>query len=259
MNYYEDHSRVSNSMLGVLKKSAELYYLRYVLGIDKQKDTPEIKLGRFVHALILEPDTVTDKYACVPKVDRRTKDGKAIYERIVCEHQGKELIDYESWQQAMQMAEAVRNHGECKQVFRSQYDVELELTFNLFDTPCKSKLDLFNPSRNLILDVKTIADSSQESFEYSVRKYGYCRQAAIYSKAVELLYNVRPRFIFAVVSSSEPYIAACYEPDSVFLDIGLHEASKLLDELRRRTEQNDWTSDYAKGVNVLSPSKYHFS
>ena len=259
MNYYSDHSRVSNSMLSLLKESPELYHRRYVLGLDERQPTPQMKLGSLVHALILEPETVPEKYACVPKVDRRTKEGKAIYERIVCEHQGKELIDYESWEQAMKMAEAVTNHGECKQVFRSQCDVELELTFDLFDTPCKSKLDLVHHSRTLILDVKTTSDVSPRAFASSVANYGYHRQAAMYSQAVELLYGVRPRFVFACVSTSEPYIAACYELDAVAVDTGLAEVCQLIEELRTRTEHNDWTSDHAKGVNVLSLPKYYFN
>ena len=259
MNYYQDHSRVSNSMLSLLKECPELYHRRYILGIDDRQPTANMKLGSLVHALVLEPETVTSRYACVPKIDRRTKEGKAIYERIICEHQGKELVDYEVWEQAMRMAEAVTNHPECKQVFRSACDVELELSYELFGAACKSKLDLVHQSRQLVLDLKTSGDVSPRAFSSSVATFGYHRQAAMYTAAVERLYAVRPRFVFACVSTSEPYIAACYELDSVAIDTGVGEIAQLIDELRTRTEHNDWTSDHAKGVNSISLPKYYFS
>ena len=259
MNYYSDHSRISNSMLSLLKKCPELYHRRYILGIDDRQPTAEMKLGSLVHALVLEPEEVTSRYACVPKIDRRTKGGKAIYERIVCEHQGKDLIDYEVWDQAMRMAEAVTNHSECKQVFRSACDVELELSYELFDMPCKSKLDLVHQSRQLVLDLKTTSDVSPQAFASSVATFGYHRQAAMYMTAVELLYGVRPRFVFACVSTSEPYIAACHELDAVAIDTGVGEIAQLIEELRTRTEHNDWTSDFAKGVNSIPLPKYYFS
>jgi exodeoxyribonuclease VIII len=90
-------------------------------------------------------------------------------------------------------------------------------------------------------------------------KFGYHRQQAFYSEAIKQTYGEEFRFLFAVVETKEPYNTAVYELDSASVDAGRQEINLLLDELERRTRDNDWTPEYSKGIVPLTLPRWYRS
>jgi hypothetical protein len=260
-NYHSDRSRISNSQLSRLKESPKLYYQEYVLG-KRGKATLAMLRGSMVHTLVLEPHLYPEIYAIAPKCDRRTKVGKEVYAEFEKTAHCFEVVAEEQHNEAELIANAILSHAEfakCMSMIDEWAVVEKRIDFDWQGTPCRCKPDLLLPKHKLCVDLKTTADATPEGFAKSVASYGYHRQQAFYQHAIEQHYGEEFRFLFAVVETSEPYNAAVYELDAASVDAGRQEINLLLDELDRRTRDNDWTPEYSKGIVPLTLPRWYRS
>jgi hypothetical protein len=160
------------------------------------------------------------------------------------------------------IANAILSHAEfatCMSMIDEWAVIEKRIDFDWQGTPCRCKPDLLLPKHKLCVDLKTTADATPEGFAKSVASYGYHRQQAFYSEAIKQTYGEEFRFLFAVVETSEPYNAAVYELDAASVDAGRQEINLLLDELERRTRDNDWTPEYSKGIVPLTLPRWYRS
>ena len=112
----------------------------------------------------------------------------------------------------------------------------------------KCKIDFVCPSERLIIDLKTTSDPSPYAWSWSAEDFGYHRQAAIYSDAMQAKHGEPFRFLFGVVRSKEPYEAAVYELDAESIQRGRVEYEALIEEYIDRKAKNDWLSDWQRGV-----------
>lgn len=256
-DYFKDHGRISNSALSLLKRSPELYHRRYIAGVWDDEETDAMKLGSLVHCLVLEKHTLDERYAIAPKVDRRTKKGKATWAGFVADSQGKTLVDQEQFDEACIMAANIEKHEAVAPLLSIDYYAEHVIKFEFEGLLAKCKQDYLAKSGQVVLDIKTTKDASPEEFARSVAVYGYHRQAAFYRHAVEQTFGVVPRFVFACVQSSDPYLVACYELDEAAIDVGRIELCGLVEELNQRHASNDWSSEFTKGINVLSLPRWY--
>ena len=72
------------------------------------KETPAMKLGTATHCAILEPERFDIEYIEAPYIDRRTKDGKALWSEL--EQSGKIVLTHEEYSNVTSMAKAVSEH-----------------------------------------------------------------------------------------------------------------------------------------------------
>lgn len=256
-DYYKDFGRISNSMLSLLKRSPELYHRKYIAGIDDEEKSDAFAIGSLVHCMVLEKDNLDERYAVCPKVDRRTKEGKATYAQFAAASEGKEVVDQETFDEACLMAASIERHEVVKPLLAAPRFTEYAINFEIGNQPTKSRLDLGLADGSVILDIKTTKDVTPDEFARSVVAYGYHRQAAFYKEAVRQHFGTTPRFIFACVQSSFPYLTGCYELDDAAIDIGWIEIQGLLEELQQRHAANDWSSEFTKGINVLSLPRWY--
>lgn len=262
-DYHSDRSRVCNSQLSLLKESPKQYYAEYVLG-KRREQTAAMLRGSMVHTLVLEPEKYAEQYALAPQCDRRTKEGKLTWQKFIefAERDKLTLVTDEQHNEAEQIANAVLSHPEfskCMSMIDEWSAIEKRIDFYWDDIASRCKPDLILPKHKLCVDLKTTADASPEGFAKSVASFGYHRQQAFYSEAIKQHYGEEFRFIFAVVETSEPYNTAVYELDAASVDAGRQEINLLLDELERRTRDNDWTPEYSKGVRPLALPRWHRS
>lgn len=259
-SYHNDTSRISNSMLSLLKQSPTLFYRRYILG-QTSEPSDAMRLGSYLHAMVLEPETLTARFAIMPKVDRRTKEGKEQWSRFQEMNKGLEWVTQDQHDQAERLANVVLNHETFAQhadrIGKSVIEGRIDFTFNEY--PCRCKPDMVDVESGVCWDLKTAKGASPKAFATSVVDYGYHRQAAFYHAALQQKYGKEFRFLFMVVETSEPYEAAIYELDEDAIEQGEAELSALLDEYRLRMASNDWTPEFSKGVNRLSLPKWYRS
>ena len=93
--YHADTTRLSNSMLSVLKKSPQEFHGRYIAKtMPHPQPTESMSLGSCVHCLTIEPLEVMNRFVIKPNgIDRRTKEGKAQWAELQALAVGKEIID----------------------------------------------------------------------------------------------------------------------------------------------------------------------
>jgi exodeoxyribonuclease VIII len=256
--YHADLSRISNSMLSVLKKCPQEFEGRYITKtIPHPKATEAMALGHVVHCLSIEPTEYSNRFIVMPKMDRRTNAGKAAYEEFQSLADGKEIVTKEDAGTAMACTKALLKHDQLGPLFSRKAIVEKRINFVCNDVDMRCKPDMVLPDLKLIVDVKTTSDASPSGFSKSIGSFGYARQASLYRDAVAYEYGVDCRFLFAVVCTNAPYEVACYELTEEALFAGGEEAVGLLDEYKARCESNNWLPAWSSGIVPIGLPRWY--
>ena len=260
---YHAIKALSNSSLSVLKESPTKFYKRFITGEMKGQETDAMLLGSAVHMLALEPERFDAEYriesgpfnATTGKpFGRDTKKFEAWLDEEKNLDDRKILIKSE-FENSLAIAKAFQSHptiaaimaSRAEKLFESEYGLQYEGSCN-FRVDLKCKIDFVCPSERLIIDLKTTSDPSPYAWSWSAEDFGYHRQAAIYSDAMESKYGEPFRFLFGVVRSKEPYEAAVYELDAESINRGRSEYEALIEEYVDRKAKNDWLSEWQRGV-----------
>lgn len=255
---------VSNSMLNVLARSPQEFYQRFIEETwTEGEPTKALALGSALHCKVLEPEWFSERYIMAPRVDGRTKEGKAARAALAEAAGGRTIIDEDTHELVAAMARSIDQHDDAVELLRnSEYRV---IETSIYWSQCGVNLagtpDLVcavgSADRNVIVDVKTTQDASPEAFASSVAKFGYHRQAAMYCRGVDEAYGAACRFIFIAVCSNPPHDVGVYELSMAAIDQGAAEVVTLLEEYKRRKETHDWKSAWSRGVIELSLPRWY--
>ena len=104
---------LSSSQLKSMAISPAHFYGAHVDPLrPEREDTPQFKLGRLVHTVVLEPDKYVMDYAVIPDgLNLRTKAGKAELAEYEADHAGKEMVKAADVELAFRMRDAVMEHS----------------------------------------------------------------------------------------------------------------------------------------------------
>ena len=262
MSDYHAIKALSNSSLSVLKRSPTEFYKRFITGEMKSQETDAMLLGSAVHMLALEPERFDAEYVVLdgpinPQTDKPYgRDTKKFTQWLDAEmmQQCRKILIREEFANSMAIAKAFQSHpviaaimaSRAEKLFESEYAMQYEINNGTVDLKCK--IDFVCPAERLIIDLKTTSDPSPYAWGWSAEDFGYHRQAAIYSDAMQAKYGEPFRFLFGVVRSKEPYEAAVYELDSESIQRGRSEYEALIAEYIDRKASNDWLSEWQRGV-----------
>ena len=254
-DYYSDR-RLSNSKLTCLAQDPRKFKALYVDNPPtwKQPDNDAFVFGHAVHCLALEPNEFGNRFAVAPKVDRRTAQGKNDWAQFVSDSEGKELLDDQTYEDALDCVQALNNHAEYAAIMEQPKEVEVPISFEFLGHDFKCKPDAVIHSMRTILDVKTIRDASPSAWEWEAPEHGYHRQAVLYQKALEAETGHHYRFVFAIVEKPTPSTrgleptVALYEMNSQAMDAGIESLRSLVYEYEQRLENDDWKRSYSKGI-----------
>ena len=263
MSDYHAIKALSNSSLSVLKRSPTEFYRRFVTGEMKGQETDAMLLGSAVHMLALEPERFDAQYVVLdgpinPQTGkpygRDTKKFESWLFDSALIGNGRTMLIREEFANSMAIAQSFQAHPEimaimasrAEKLFESEYAMEYETNAGKVDLKCK--IDFVCPSERLIIDLKSSHDPSPYAWSWHAEDFGYHRQAAIYSDAMEAKYGEPFRFLFGVVRSKEPYEAAVYELDAESINRGRSEYEALIAEYVDRKAKNDWLSEWQRGV-----------
>ena len=187
-----------------------------------KKREDHFELGKAVHTLVLEPERFRDDVYVMPKLDRRTTEGKK--EAIIHEamSRGKTLIDEKDYEIAVKMSESIfRNLPWIKSALK---DANIEESFFWVDeesgAQLKSRPDAY--TEDYYIDLKTTSKAASISdFTRSISTYSYHMQAAMAREALHKLKGIKySHFIYVVVEESYPYLSAAFCLDDDFLQKG---------------------------------------
>jgi hypothetical protein len=258
VDYYASRS-LSHSKLSCLAQNPMEFKMRYVDDPPTlpPKESDAFAFGHAVHCLALEPESFSDRFFVLPKIDRRTKEGKAAYAEIQEASKSKTLLDGDDYADAIACVQALNNHAEFATIMSQPKRVEVPFEFDLFGHRFKAKPDCIIDSMKLIIDIKTTDDASPHRWQWSAVDYGYHRQAWIYQKAIEAACGAEYRFIFAVVEKPKPSTrgipptVALYVPDPFTVEMGEQDVYTLVQDYEHRQHIGWWQQYYSNGIVPL--------
>lgn len=252
MQEYFSRNELSNSDLGLIKKSIEHYLRKF----DAREDSEALKFGSAFHSFILENDKFFQNYVVAPKFDKRTKQGKEDFALFESENAGKNLIDESDFERLNQMRLAILKHPIAKQLVESHGSIEHEIYFEQHGEPCRMKADKIIPEKKIIIDLKSTQDCKLESCIKSILNFEYYRQAAFYLAGAKAEYFQDFRFMFVFVEKTAPYLVQVVELTPEFLEYGQNEIKSLILKFQGYKENKKSYTGYSDVIETIDLPKW---
>jgi exodeoxyribonuclease VIII len=223
-------------------------HARYQLD-NPTESTPAQKLGTAAHCRILEGDKFGEQYAIAPACDRRTKDGKAIYEAFLAEHGGKQIISADDLAQIEGMAGAIDAHPLAGALFRGR-SAEVSMFGHLNGIPVKGRADYLHEADGVIIDLKTTLDASPAEAQRYAVKYGLHIQQFVYAEIYRSITGRAPAdFVFVLVEKNPPFGVAVVRLTTEAVKAAKAEVNRALDIWQQCEKSGVWPG---YGDNVIT-------
>ena len=261
---YASWDAVNSHILGGFARTPA--HVRHDLLHGGQTPTDSLALGWLLHLAVLEPERFEAGVVVPPKVDRRTKEGKATWERFQAGNVGKELVDADTFAKVVAMRAALLAHPSAGEFLRSRGANEVSLVWEEPEVGvvCKARVDrvAYLNEWPIVGDVKTARDAGRRPFERAVNQYAYHLQAQHYLAGLQALSPIpegQPfrRFCFFVVETEAPYCVAVYELDESALVLAEQDRQRHLKTWRQCVETGVWPA-YGDGVELISLPAWAF-
>jgi len=231
----------------------------YFLWKRKQKVISDaLEFGKAFHCRVLEPEKFNEQV--IVFTDGKTRTSQK-YEKFAVDPMNKDkIILIEKEQDKLEtMATAVLSEG--------SYSKEIiQATGNLFEqridwedieseTPCKGFLDIHNPEKHVIADLKSVQSAEPETFSKQCANNGYHQQAAFYIDGMNTIEDTDEyeKFLFICVEKSAPYQVAVYETDTQFIDVGRARNRPLIDLFAKCLKSNNWPAYPNRAIELTLP------
>ena len=163
-----------------------------------------MRFGTLIHTAILEPHTLAERTVVSPECDRRTKEGKAIYEAFLATANGREVISAKESVYLQAIQERVARDPIAGPLLQAEGNTESSLFWDdaVTGVPMRCRPDFWRKD-GFVIDLKKSADSSSYGFGRSCLEYGYDRQAAIYTDGITAVTGEAPKgFIFIAIEGN---------------------------------------------------------
>ena len=227
--YHRKTEYISKSLLDLVHKSPA-HYKAYIEG-EKQAPTSAMNLGSLVHSVVFNQDN----YAILPECDRRTKEGKLIYDSFISQNEDKEIfVSAKDYELALNIRNAVLAHPKAA-LLLEQGQAELPIFGKIAELDAKCKVDFLNTKYNVCIDLKTTTNSAPGEFSKSIYNYRYHVQAAFYMDLTKA-----ERFIFIAVEKEAPFNVELYELDNDAIERGRQEYLADIETLKKCKENGNF-------------------
>lgn len=209
--------------------------------MNPEPPTQALTFGAMVHKLLLEPDGFDAEFAVLPECDRRTKDGKAIYEAFMQSLEGKDvdIVSADDYELALDMVQAAKEAPFVERLLDGVHEQAFVWVDDLTGETCKSRLDCLSEinGKPMIVEYKTTTDASTDEFMRNAIRMGYDFQAAMQIEAVKHGSNIcrnedgslqDPVFVFIAQEKKAPFAVNVMSADKAFIEHGQQVYRELL-------------------------------
>ena len=257
---YHAHPAISKSKL--FRMSVSPAYFKYHLD-NPPPPSPSLTFGSAFHKLTLEPKYFSREFMVAPKVDRRTSEGKRIWEAVVsrAEALNRTLITEEDYTDITAMRDAVMGNKYARRLLSgAQTERSFFWTDELTGVKCKCRPDAINiiGGQAYIIDLKSCLDGSCRGFSMDAIRYGYPLQAAMYREGVRICTGLDAKFIFICAEKDAPYLVNILEADDLFIRYGEDQMRDFLGMYKDCADRGQWYGygGFTEGINTLSLPPY---
>lgn len=257
MNYHDDFSHVSKSMLDLFLRSRQEYYLTYVTrDMSPKQPTRPMIAGTVLHSVLLEGFEFDDVVQCYPADVLKCNgdlDGKKA--TALRREQPDVLFVKESEFESLRAVyDGVAQDERLASILEAATHREQRVDAVLNGLPCKCKPDIACDIGNVVAcyDLKFMENVDPDSWRRSSRRFRYWLQDSHYSACLEAAWGKPVSFRFACIEVKFPYRVQWYWYDQSSRETARIEHAKALEELAACQESGNW-ADVWESVCVLNP------
>lgn len=233
-------SKLSYSALSKFKKSPNAF-INYKMKAFEQTDS--MLLGKLVHALVLEPETVEEQFftdaekvaeigGASPRATKAYKEWKA--EQLTL-YPNKSLVSSDMLALAKRMSSAVLSNRAAAFVLNQIRQTEHKIEFDFDGLKFVSYLDGLG---KVILDLKICTDAEPRKFQRDIINQNYHLQSGVYTTAVG---EILPYYIIAVDRECEVSVHHLME-DLVLKGVSIFE--QLIKEFKHCLETGNFYESF---------------
>lgn len=237
----------STTLNNYLRSAAHAQYEKEQAEVDK-----EVRFGSLVHSALLEP-TEFQRYQVIPKCDRRTKEGKAIYADFLSTlPDGAKIVTKDDYEKALNIRNSLCSHPTYSSLLSKKGFAELSGIYHDY----KIRPD-YRYESEVIIDIKTTADARLQNFDRQILQYGYDLQAAFYLDVANMICGKKEyrTFIWVVIEAEPPHCVAFYEVSNEWLELGREKYKKAL-EIYFEARQKGVYRGYSNEIITAMPPAY---
>jgi exodeoxyribonuclease VIII len=223
---------------------------------EEEEQAKCLRVGRAVHASLLLPD-LTNYVIQAPEINKRTKAGRAEWKQFCDEHKGCCILTPKEMESVTGSVSSLRSDPTAKKVLKAITDTEVSLFWEAEYSGvlchCRCRLDAWNPTKGIIVELKTTRDASKNGFRREVEKFRYDVQADYYREgAIQCSGKQDFVVIHIAVEPHPPYLCAVYTLGNRLLEQGRAVWSETLPELQTAINTNSFPG-YPGGITELEP------
>ncbi len=249
---YASWPAANHSVLAHFRKTPA--HARYAM--EHPPESKAMALGYLVHLATLEPEVYKRDVVVAPKLDKRTKAGKADWARFEKEAESKIIAGAEDAECASEILKNIDAHPVARELLRAEGSEELSLVWTDEATGvlCKGRIDRLTTLNDqpIVVDVKTVGEpASTHAFQGTVMRFDYHGQAAHYLLGLHALMPDAPipKFAWVACETKGPYAVRVFEADDEALAIGAENMAKALGQFKECRESGFWPS-WPDGMDI---------
>jgi len=209
---------------------------------NPKKETVAMTKGTALHAALLEPESFQRRFAVVPKIDRRVKDGKLRWQAFVEANRGKTLIQTKDVKLIQILRRSISQNSRARALLTMPGTSEASLYWTDVTTgvKLKARMDrlITEPSR-LLLEVKSTGNATKRQFQKKIIEYDYHFSLAMYREGLKSQFGEYPPVVFLVIED-ETWQICLYSPDRKMLAEGHRRFRSALDTFAKCRGANQW-------------------
>jgi len=243
--------------------------ISHLLNKEEFEETPALKLGTLAHFIVTPGSEVANfdaTYMVMPKVDRRTKQGRQLHDdcEAKAKADGKILITQEDYTKVIKWRDNIFNDPMTENVFKKSKGVnEISGFFNhpeISGIRGAIRVDKLLEDKKIAIDFKTAVSAHPIAFKYAIKKFRYDIQAAWYIDGLKALTGDDYDFLFVVLEKSSPYLVQVYRLSEKDINSARDDIFNLLENYKtyvRAPEAKQKTmTGYFSGIKTISLTDY---
>lgn len=255
MNYHDDYSSISRTMLKLFRQSRVEYHLTYnTRELPPWEPTPPALLGTVLHAMLLEDVPLDDLVLRYP-ADVLNVNGGLIGKRAEAfrdDHPNSVCMKEEDYENIEAGVKSVMSRPDISAMLKAATHKEQRFDAELFGLPCKCKTDIACDMGAYMLayDLKFMKNVDPDSWRRSSRRLAYWMQDSHYSGVLQAAFGKPVTFRFCCIEVKPPYRVQWYWFDPRSREIANDEHKRLLLDLKRCRETGDWSDGWQSECSI---------
>lgn len=266
--YHAEREHISSSGVKLMSELAnqhnpKKFYKTYILNENEQKYSASLEFGKYMHSLVLEPDTVKDKYLIFNGAIRRGAKWDQCQKEA--EEDGKSIITASQQELAEQLLKNYKEgkviigaHGYDQPVslpsFFKKGEPEQTVCTELCGVKVKVRYDYFRKFSDFasIKDVKTTKDNigTKHAVEKICAGFDYDLSAAMYVDVGEKVLGKPIDFYFLFMSKSTGEVKL-FRASKQMLEEGRKKYEAGLKAIKEARKSGNWFTNEVQEINSI--------